>query len=621
MQKKIEIQAKDSIVENKQAPITLRERFDLVADYFINSDEKLLAWFLLFGVVVCIIGFVALSVLTGWLFTGLWTALIAQTLMPFFIALGQLTASIVAATIVYMLQKYCTDILAMRWRDWLTGKLLKQLCPTDEKETKNYLELYRTDEEMKNVSMRIQSDVKEFTSLCLSVGGSFLKSTLSIGIYVGVLWIVGGSISFLALGFNIVIPGYLVWIAIIMAIVGSAATYFIGKKLPKKNQKEAQLEASLVQNLELLSNNAENIALEGTESHYLEAIKENQQGILENTGIKALIQTFLSGFQYFYGLMSNVIPIVCILPLTLTGAIGLEQLGLISLSFVEVSNSLGWFAQAYEEISDLITRMNRIIEIVRGINNAKTNSNPKEITLDYKEASTSIITRNLTLSKPLPSEQNFIFRDLNLELKAGEHTLILGVSGLGKSTLFKALKGIWSYGEGTIEKPLGKKVAFFPQLPTVVNDTLMGLLGGYSKEKCLDALTAVGLEKHIPKLETKQDWSSLSGGEKQKIVFAKILLQKPDWLFLDEASSFLDEESEYNLYKLIRTNLKDTTIVSIAHRSTVKPHHHRIIKLGVNKDMHLEIVSDEKQDVDLNDHNRSQAEQFTASQEEIKLTI
>jgi putative ATP-binding cassette transporter len=113
------------------------------------------------------------------------------------------------------------------------------------------------------------------------------------------------------------------------------------------------------------------------------------------------------------------------------------------------------------------------------------------------------------------------------------------------------------------------------------------------KELYLKVLRAVELDKQ---LESKEDWTRiLSGGQKQKIVFAKALLQKPDWLFLDEASSFLDEPSENKLYSLIRTELINTTIVSIAHRSTVKPHHDRVIELGVNKDRELEIISDKRQ--------------------------
>lgn len=617
MQLKSENSVKMERPENKKTPPTLRERFDLIKDYFVNSDEKLLAWFLLFGIVISIVTLVALTALGGWLFTGLWVALMAKAIIPFFITLGQVVASIAAVAIVYVVQNYCTGILAMNWRDWLSSKLINQLFVTDEKDkqTKTYLELIRTDPEMKNISLRIQGDVKEFTELGLSLGSSFIKSTLSLGVFVGALWIVGGSLAFVALGLNIVIPGYLVWVALLVAIVGGIAAYFIGRKLPEVNQKEAQAEAEFIQNLELLNNNAENIALEGTESHHLEAIKNTQESILENTSSKVITQTLLGGFQSFYLQVANLLPLLCSLPLFLAGLIGPEQIGLISMSFLEVSNSLGWFAQSFDDIANFNTKMDRIIEIQQSIDYAKNNSNLKAISIQDKEASSSIIMKNLTLLKPQPSEQNYILRNLNLELKAGEHTLILGSSGLGKSTFFKAIKGIWAYGEGEINRPLGKKLAFFPQLPTVINDTLMGLLANpepadtyKTKEEYIEALQAVGMDKHIPKLETKQDWSSLSGGEKQKIVFAKILLQKPDWLFLDEASSFLDEDSENELYKLIRTKLINTTIVSIAHRSTVKPHHERIITLGVNKDMYLEIISDKRQDIRLSEFHSSQSE-------------
>jgi len=186
-----------------------------------------------------------------------------------------------------------------------------------------------------------------------------------------------------------------------------------------------------------------------------------------------------------------------------------------------------------------------------------------------------------------PSSTGFIMRGLNLQLNRFENTLIKGPSGLGKSTLFKVMAGTWKYGDGEITVPNCRSVCFLPQRPSLPNDTLRAVLAypetvdTYPKEQCIRVLRAVGaLDKFINELDTKADWSKrLSGGQQQRISFARALLKKPDWLFLDEATASLDTNSETHLYSLLKKELVGTTFVSIAHRPTVDVFHKRIVTL------------------------------------------
>ncbi|WP_233586870.1 ATP-binding cassette domain-containing protein [Legionella sp. km772] len=188
-------------------------------------------------------------------------------------------------------------------------------------------------------------------------------------------------------------------------------------------------------------------------------------------------------------------------------------------------------------------------------------------------------------------------RDLNLKLKPGEHLLIKGPSGLGKSTLFKAISGTWKYGDGKIALPAGKNLYFLPQKPTLPYDSLMAVLAypdpvtTYSEEQYRAALQKVGgMDDFITQLKEKRPWAKeLSGGQQQRLSFARALLKKPAWLFLDEASSSLDEESEEHVYKAVK-ELKDTTIVSIAHRRTVEKHHSRIVLFSPNPQKEIRVT-------------------------------
>ncbi|MBA2657203.1 MAG: ABC transporter ATP-binding protein/permease [Tatlockia sp.] len=568
------------------------ERFKLIKDYFVNSDEKWKVWLLVGAIVLCIIGFVALNVYTGFLFTGLWATLTASTWIPFLIAIGKLAAALLGLTILDSLKDFLKGKLIINWRDWLTNKFIKLI---------DALELKRTSPEIKNISQRIQEDIKKFVYLSVYLSTEAFKSSLSLLVFMVTLWIVGGTLAFVVLGLNIVIPGYLVWIALIIAIAACVITYYIGKPLPELNQKEDQAEADLRQDLDIMYHDAENIALERTELYHFNAIETDRAILKENANKKLETQTALGTFQTLYTNFSTIIPYLVTAPLYfIVKSLPLDSVFQVGMAFSQVSYSLGWFAKSYEQISFWQTKMDRIIEIQHAIEQGKLNGNPQLIDISKKNIN-SIKVKQLSIFKPLPSSTDCIIRKLNLELKEGEHTLIGGNSGSGKSTLLKVLSNSWLFGKGKIRLPKGKTMFYLPQIPSLPNTTFKGLLSHpdpvskYTTEEYIKVIRAIkGMDNFIAVLDKKMDWSILSGGQRQRISFAKALLKKPDWLFLDEVSAFLDEESENYLYKLLRTELTNTTIVSIAHRSTVKSHHHRLIKLGPSVENVMEIIADEK---------------------------
>ena len=266
------------------------------------------------------------------------------------------------------------------------------------------------------------------------------------------------------------------------------------------------------------------------------------------------------------------------------------------MSFGEVSSSLSWFVGAYEGIAKYKTNIERLTELQQAFQQKGISANPKSI--NRTEINTDSLTiKELTIMQPRVSSTQCMLRNLNLTLVPGEHILIKGPSGLGKSTLFKAISGSWKYGNGEITIPAGKRMYFLPQKPTIPYDTLMAVLAypdpvdTYTEDQYISALKAVGgMDAFIPQLNEKRTWSKeLSGGEQQRITFARALLKKPDWLFLDEATSALDEESEDRLYNMLR-NQKDTTIVSIAHRSTVEKYHSRVVYFKANAEKEINVT-------------------------------
>ena len=583
---------KDKVESLKPPKTSWRKTFDLIKDYFINSDEKLVAWLLLIGSVLCVIGIVALMTTLAWWFVGFWAVIAAKALTPFLICMGQFAIIISAYAAVYALKNYLIGKLSILWRNWLTHKILNQLFDGEN----NYLDLKRFSSEIDNIAQRIQEDVKIFVELTLNLGTEFLRSVFSLGTFVGTLWIVGGALTFAVLGLNIVIPGYLVWAALIVAIVTTITTHFIAKPLVETNKKAEQVEADLRQELSQLNEDAENIAEEHAENYYKTSIKNKILEINGTSQQKVGTQTQLIAFQNFYQQLSGVLPNLVAAPLYFSGAIEFAQMVQIGMAFGQVSWSLNWFADTYESLTSYKTRIERITELQKTFVKEGLDTNPKLIARKERNKDTVNI-KHLDIMEAQASSTAHIMRNLSLKLAPGKHVLIQGPSGLGKSTLFKAISGTWKYGHGKISIPAGKKLYFLPQKPTLPHDTLMAVLAypdpveTYTEEQYINALKAVGgMNNFIAKLQEKRAWSKeLSGGQQQRISFARALLKKPDWLFLDEATASLDEESEDHVYRLMIKELKNTTIVSIAHRKTVEKHHSRILLFSSNKEKEVDV--------------------------------
>lgn len=560
--------------------------FSLIKEYFLHSDEKLAAWLLLIGAVLCIITVVALMAVLTWWTAGFWAVLTAKALTPFLISLGELTLITAALAGVTVTKNYLVGKLSIYWRNWLTKKCLKELFNS----ANNYLDLKRFPHVIDNFSQRIQEDIKNFVELTLELSEGILKSALSLGAFTGTLWIVGGSLTGTLLGLNIIIPGFLVWVALIAAITATITTYFIGKSLPQITQDVKRTEADLRKDLTQLNHGAENIAEEHAEGYYAASLEKTLQQVKEFSTKKLHAQTKIAAFQSFYYNIIQYLPFIFSAPLYFAGLIEIGQLMQVGMSFSQVSMSLSLMVESYEKIASCRACIERIVELQIALKDeSMPNANTKSIFRKERDKASikeSINIKNLSIQPPQQSTSNYFLRGLNLKLLPGEHVLIKGKSGLGKSTLFKIISGTWQYGDGKITVPSSEKrqLYFLPQFPTMPYSTLRAILAypepahSYNDKQYVAALQAIGeMNDFTSKLNETRDWSFLSGGQQQRISFARALLKKPAWLFLDEATSALDEESEDLVYRALQENLPNTTIVSIGHRSTIAKYHSRVV--------------------------------------------
>lgn len=575
---------------NKENPIipskyqSFKKALVMAKDYFINSDDRLAAWLFFGGALLAVIALVALTSAFSWWTVGFWAALTAKNLTLFMTSMKTFALLITAYVAVNALKNYFMESLGIRWRYWLTTKLINKYIPDEHSDNNNYLDLARSSKELDTPEQRIQQDVITFVDSAIKLSFSFLKSTLSLVTFVGTLWVVGGALSLVVFGASITIPGYLVWSSLAIALLASAIAQKIGGSLTTYNQNAKQLDAGLRKNIEVISHNAESIAQEHGASYYKKLLLGKLNDIYINARNRLFTKTQLVAFQSFYRQISSIIPYLIASPLYFSGAIELGQLMQVGFSFGEVNHSLSWFVNSYETQAVFEASASRIIELERAFEaDGLVASTNKGITATKHDVANDIRVSNLTITKP--SSPECIMSGLTMQFKKGEHTLIKGPSGLGKSTLFKALAGAWGHGSGNIYIPSNSRVCFLPQKPCLPTDSLKAVLAypdsvnTYTDEQYQKALRDVrGMEKFINQLDECDTWSTrMSPGEQQRISFARALLQNPDWLFLDEATASLDPENEQKAYTLIKKQMPKTTIISIAHRPTLDVFHSRIV--------------------------------------------
>jgi putative ATP-binding cassette transporter len=493
----------------------------------------------------------------------------ADGFMPGFCAVAALFI------LVAVYRTYLTQWLTIRWRAWMTARLQHQWLSNHA-----YWRIslaagtdrgFGTD----NPDQRIAEDVRDFIddSLALSLG--LLSSVVTLFSFVTILWSLSGALSL----WGISIPGYMVWVALLYAAFGSALTHAIGRPLAALRFRQQKTEADFRFSLARLRENVEGVALSGGEAEEQRvlgarfgAVAANWRAIMGRT---KLLTFFTAGFDQ----AASVFPLVVASPRYFAGEIGLGSLTQTSGAFSQVENALTWFVHSYQSLAGWKATVDRLSAFRRAIDTATAQTGGVGV-LPARGA--DYVLRNADLHLP---DGTALTRGAGLVLRAGQSVLIAGRSGLGKSTLFRALAGIWPFGAGTVERPAGQTM-FLPQRPYIPLGTLRHAIAypsasdAYPDAELRGVLQSCGLGHLASRLDMEEPWAQrLSGGEQQRLAVARALLARPDWLFLDEATASLDGEAEAELYALLRDSLPATTIVSIAHRPPVAAFHARRVVL------------------------------------------
>jgi putative ATP-binding cassette transporter len=480
------------------------------------------------------------------------------------------------------------SMLVIRWRRWLTDYFTSHWLGGHA-----HYRMSLVGSEADNPDQRIAEDVNRFIDGGTdSFGGTsgygiysysiLLISTLSSFVaFVVVLW--GLSEDFTLPGTEIHVPGFLFWVALIYAALGTLITHLIGRSLVGLYFAKQRVEATFRFSLARLREYSEQVALLAGEPAERSALRRSFGAIIGNYLELLFWRKWLLAFTSLYGQISPIIPYIFAAPFYFAGKIQLGTMTQTAGAFARVEGALTFFINYYTTLASFKAVVDRLTSFASAVERAKGLGAAGPARVAAPATATSVALENLDIALP---DGRHIVETKRLAFAAGEGTLLAGPSGSGKSTTFRAISGIWPYGEGRILIPDGADVMVVPQKPYIPIGTLRAAVSypaapdAYSDEAIRKALTDAHIGFLADQLDREEIWSQrLSGGEQQRIAIARALLKRPDWLFLDESTSALDEKLEAELYRMLKQRLPKTTIVTIGHRSTLAAFHARRLEM------------------------------------------
>jgi putative ATP-binding cassette transporter len=487
----------------------------------------------------------------------------------FFRQLGTFTLLALVYIVNAVYRQYFQQMLMIEWRSWMTERYL-----ADWLKDRAYYRLQLLDRGTDNPDQRIADDLNIFVDLTLTLALGLLSAVVTLVSFVGILWSISGAATFL----GIEIPGYMVWVALVYAIAGTWITHWIGRPLIKIGFEQQRYEANFRFALVRLRENAEGVALYRGEPGELANFRGRFADVISIWWTKMLKQKQLGWFQSFYGQVAIIFPFVVASPRFFSGAMPLGGIFQIASAFGQVQGALSWFINAYGAFANWKATVDRLTGFAEALAHAREEAD--RLDGDRLEGAPAVLALE-ALELSLPQGRPLLAKT-TLTLKQGESVLVTGPSGAGKSTLFRAIAGIWPYWKGKISLPKGATLLFLPQRPYLPIGTLKhaacypAVETGISDDAVREALAAVGLAHVAGDLARDENWAQLlSGGEQQRLAIARALLNRPDWLFMDEPTAALPDDAQAALYRLLKEKLPAATLVSIGHREELAQFHAR----------------------------------------------
>lgn len=592
--------------------ITVIQRFWAIAKTYWSSDKKWQARGLLLLVVILSLGYTGLSVVLNNQRGAMISALSAHDESRFWHTIVIFAGVLVAYAPIYAGYVYLRDRLGLQWRQWLTEHFIDHYF-----QDRSFYNLAGGAGEIDNPDQRIAEDIRSFTQESLAFALVVISSLLGIVAFSGVLWKISKP---------------LVLFLVLYALVGTLLTVGVfGKPLVRLNFAQLKKEADFRFSMVRIRENAEAIAFYRGEERESEQIKGRFDEVFENFRRLIFWQLNLNCLTNAYEFIPFILPAIVVAPGIFAGDLEVGKVTEAQGAFIQVFFSLNLIVARFQELTSFGAGINRLYTFAEGLGQVESDTTASKVqeklamlsdsdgveTTEEKDVEISAISdakqthanevavavthptitmemsdrleiANLTLFTP--NYQQMLVKDLSVELFPGEGLLIRGPSGCGKSSLLRAIATLWNSGSGTLYRPEPEQMLFLPQRPYMILGTLRDqmryphLEGQIEDDKLhhiLEQVNLPDLDHRFGGLDAQQDWASvLSLGEQQRLTFARLLLNQPQYAILDEATSALDLANEAALYSQLQAT--QTTFLSVGHRETLVGYHQRILDLSVD---------------------------------------
>ena len=558
--------------------VALRTFLTLALPYF-RSEDRWRARALLAGVIGAELGLVYVAVAVIQWNARFFNALEAKDWDGFkreLFLFGLITLGAIVSTAC---QYYFGQTLQIRWRRWLTERYVAIWMA----EGRHY-RIRFVDNTVDNIHLRIANDVLLFLQRTHELGTGLLNSVVALFSFAIILWGLSATTPLPIFGVDLAFPGYLIWTALAYAGIGTLLAHLIGWRLIPLQFSQQRYESDFRFAIARVTDNAEPVALMGGEPVERAEMRTRFWRLVRNWTALVQRQTRLIAFTAGYGHVSTVFPILVASPAYLTGAITLGALMQAHLAFQRVEGAFAFCIGAYPKIAEWKAIMDRLAQFEAAMAVVDTYRDPLANIAFVETASHELAIDNLTVrlasGEPIASVAN-------IALKPGEGMLVSGPSGSGKSSLFRALAHLWPLGDGTVRLPAGGRILALPQRPYFPLGTLRQALAYPTLAEEVDdttvreAMAAAGLSHLAERLDEEAEWGTvLSGGEQQRVAFARALIARPAVLLLDEAVTTLEEGDGAELYRTIAQYLPETIVISIGRPTALSAMHRRAIVLS-----------------------------------------
>jgi putative ATP-binding cassette transporter len=482
---------------------------------------------------------------------------------------------------IVTVQVYVRMLIQRRWRSWLTKALTARWLANG-----RYYQLNLIGGDHQNPEARISEDMRIATESPVDFIAGVIAAFVSASTFIVILWAIGGALTLPIGGSFVTIPGFLVVTAVLYATITSGSIAFIGRKFVHVSEVKNQVEAEFRYTLTRVRENGESIALLGGE--------EEERNDLDKTFASVRQQWRLLAHQYMRTtlvshasmLIAPVIPVLLCAPKFLDGSMTLGQVMQAASAFTIVQSAFGWLVDNYPRLADWNACARRVASLMMsldGLERAEQSDSLGRIRRGETEGDAMLSLNDLSVSL---GDGTAVVKETQVAIEPGERVLVAGESGSGKSTLVRAIAGLWPWGEGSVNFRPDSRLFMLPQRPYIPSGTLRRAVAyprpadTWTLDEIKAAVDMVGLGHLNDKIEDEAPWDhTLSGGEKQRLAFARLLLHDPDIIVLDEATSALDEKTQNEIMEMMIRELPKATILSVGHRAELEAFHSRKITL------------------------------------------